>query len=119
MTSTNMCAPGTPETAAVHPDIEPPFPDCKASTHQVHHWIRTWHIDHGIEVDLRTLNQVTWTGPWIHEQPPAQLESEIIAWGVPQQLGRMMVLDLVRERRGQTKIKQVCVIKRERQRTRS
>ncbi|KAH8770286.1 hypothetical protein BGZ57DRAFT_855961 [Hyaloscypha finlandica] len=104
-TQTKMSAPNALKAEAVHPSTETPLPDCEASTQQVREWVKTWHKDHGVEVDEVTLTQVTWTGPRIHEQPPAQLESDIVSWGVPQRRARMMVLDLVRERRRQTKLK--------------
>jgi hypothetical protein len=100
-----MSAPNTPKAKAIHPPTETPLPDREASTQQVCEWIKTWHKDHEVEVDEVTLTQVTWTGRWIHEQPPAQLETDIASWGVPQRRARMMVLDLVRERRHPTKFK--------------
>ncbi|KAE9381254.1 hypothetical protein N431DRAFT_505659 [Stipitochalara longipes BDJ] len=102
-----VSAPGTPRIEAIHLPTEIPLPDSQASTEAVRAWIHAWHISHGVSIDAYTLSQITWTGRWIHEQPPAQLESEIFSWGVSQERGRMMVLDLVRERRGQIDMKQL------------
>jgi hypothetical protein len=102
-----MRAPNATNVEAVHPPTETPLPDCEASIQQIRDWIRAWHGDHGVEIDEFTLIEVIWTGQWIHEQPPGQLECDIISWGVPQREARMMVLDLVRERRHQKKYKRV------------
>jgi hypothetical protein len=108
-----MSTPNTPQSEAVEPPPEATFPDRQATRKQVCHWIRAWHIAHHVAVDESTLRRVTWNGQWIHEQFPAQLESDIFAWGVPEGRGRMMVLDLVRERRNQIKEKSVCLTVRQ------
>ena len=42
---------------------------------------------------------MTWDGTWFHERPPAQLESEVLEWGIPAGREQRMILDLLRERR--------------------
>jgi hypothetical protein len=101
-TSTVMSAPNTPTTETEQPLPGAVFPHRQATPEQVRDWIRAWHEAHHIQIEENILKLVTWDGEWIYEQPPAQLESEIFAWGVSQGRGRMMVLNLVRERRKET-----------------
>jgi hypothetical protein len=104
-----MSIPNTPHLEPVQSSPEVVFPDRQASTEQVCDWIRAWHLAHHVTVDGSILRRVTWNGQWIHEQSPAQLESDIFSWGVAEGRGRMMVLDLIRERRNQMGEKPVCL----------
>jgi len=97
----------TPRSEAIRHPMTLPLPNASATTEAIRAWILAWHTAHGVSISASILERVTWTGRWIHEQPPAQLESEIFSWGVPQGRGRILVLDLVRERRGMVVMREV------------
>jgi hypothetical protein len=104
-----MSIPNTPHSELIQSPPGMVLPDRQASTEQVCDWIRAWNLAHHVAVDESILRRVTWNGQWIHQQSPVQLESNLFSWGVPEGRGRMMVLDLVRERRNQTGEKPVCL----------